>query len=102
MAAEEINYRRFFDVNDLAAIRMELPEVFDATHRLLFELVATGAVTGLRIDHPDGLYLPNEYFEKLQRRVAEALGAEGRASARSGLAAASPSGGPFISWSRRF
>ena len=69
VAAEEINYRRFFDVNDLAAIRMELPEVFDETHRLLLELVATGAVTGLRIDHPDGLYLPNEYFEKLQRRA---------------------------------
>ena len=74
VAAEEINYRRFFDVNDLAAIRMEVPEVFDATHRLLLELVATGAVTGLRIDHPDGLYLPNEYFEKLERRCAKALG----------------------------
>ncbi len=73
VAAEEINYRRFFDVNDLAAIRMELPEVFDAAHRLVLELVATGAVTGLRIDHPDGLYLPNEYFEKLQRRAAPAL-----------------------------
>ena len=74
VAAEEINYRRFFDVNDLAAIRMELPEVFDETHRLLLELVGAGAVTGLRIDHPDGLYLPNEYFEKLQRRCAEARG----------------------------
>jgi (1->4)-alpha-D-glucan 1-alpha-D-glucosylmutase len=74
VAAEEINYRRFFDVNDLAAIRMELPEVFDATHQLLFELMAAGAVTGLRIDHPDGLYLPKEYFEKLQRGCAAALG----------------------------
>jgi (1->4)-alpha-D-glucan 1-alpha-D-glucosylmutase len=73
VAAEEINYRRFFDVNDLAAIRMELPEVFEEAHRLLLELVATRAVTGLRIDHPDGLYLPDEYFEKLQRRAAEAL-----------------------------
>ena len=72
VAAEEINYRRFFDINDLAAIRMELPEVFDETHRLLLELVGSGAVTGLRIDHPDGLYLPNDYFEKLQRRCAEA------------------------------
>src|SRR4030095_3246539 len=87
VAAEEINYRRFFDINDLAAIRMELPEVFDETHRLLFDLVATGAVTGLRIDHPDGLYLPNEYFEKLQRRVAEVLGVEECTSARPGLAA---------------
>jgi (1->4)-alpha-D-glucan 1-alpha-D-glucosylmutase len=73
VAAEEINYRRFFDVNDLAAIRMELPEVFDATHKLLLELVAAGAVTGLRIDHPDGLYLPREYFEKLQRSCAKAV-----------------------------
>jgi (1->4)-alpha-D-glucan 1-alpha-D-glucosylmutase len=76
VAAEEINYRRFFDVNDLAAIRMELPEVFEEAHRLLLELVQEGAVTGLRIDHPDGLYLPNEYFEKLQARAAEALGGE--------------------------
>lgn len=75
VAAEEINYRRFFDVNDLAAIRMELPEVFDDTHGLVLELVGAHAVTGLRIDHPDGLYLPNEYFEKLQRRCAKALNA---------------------------
>ncbi|MEO6872029.1 MAG: malto-oligosyltrehalose synthase, partial [Chthoniobacterales bacterium] len=74
VAAEEINYRRFFDVNDLAAIRVELPEVFDEAHRLLLELVKEGAVTGLRIDHPDGLYLPNEYFEKLQACAAEAMG----------------------------
>jgi (1->4)-alpha-D-glucan 1-alpha-D-glucosylmutase len=73
VAAEEINYRRFFDVNDLAAIRVELPEVFDAAHKLLFELLASGAVTGLRIDHPDGLYRPLEYFEKLQLRCAKAL-----------------------------
>jgi len=73
VAAEEINYRRFFDVNDLAAIRVELPEVFDAAHKLLFELIGSGAVTGLRIDHPDGLYRPFEYFEKLQLRCAKAL-----------------------------
>jgi (1->4)-alpha-D-glucan 1-alpha-D-glucosylmutase len=62
---------------------MELPEVFDATHRLLLELIARGAVTGVRIDHPDGLYLPKEYCEKLQRRSAAAVGiplpADGRA-----------------------
>src|SRR5205814_10350194 len=74
VAAEEINYRRFFDVNDLAAIRVELPKVFDAVHRLLLELVQTRAVTALRIDHPDGLYLPREYFEKIQQRCAKALG----------------------------
>jgi (1->4)-alpha-D-glucan 1-alpha-D-glucosylmutase len=74
VAAEEINYRRFFDVNDLAAIRVELPKVFDAVHRLTLDLVSAGAVTGLRIDHPDGLYLPREYFEKLQQRCSKALG----------------------------
>ena len=74
VAAEEINYRRFFDVNDLAAIRMELPEVFDAAHQLVVDLVRTGAVTALRIDHPDGLYLPKEYLEALQRRCAKTLG----------------------------
>src|SRR5881396_2514292 len=74
VAAEEINYRRFFDVNDLAAIRVELPKVFDAVHRLLLDLVRSRAVTGIRIDHPDGLYLPREYFEKLQQRCAKALG----------------------------
>jgi (1->4)-alpha-D-glucan 1-alpha-D-glucosylmutase len=74
VAAEEINYRRFFDVNDLAAVRVELPKVFDAVHRFLLDLVNAGAVTGLRIDHPDGLYLPGEYFEKLQQRCAKALG----------------------------
>ena len=73
VAAEEINYRRFFDINDLAAIRQEEPEVFEATHKLLFELVRSGAVTGLRIDHPDGLYLPRPYFVKLQNRCAEQL-----------------------------
>jgi (1->4)-alpha-D-glucan 1-alpha-D-glucosylmutase len=67
VAGEEINYRRFFDINDLAAIRMEDPEVFEATHRLLFRLVREGVVTGLRIDHPDGLYDPAEYFRRLQR-----------------------------------
>src|SRR5207249_4032194 len=74
VAAEEINYRRFFDVNDLAAIRMELPEVFDAAHQLVVDLVRSGTVTGLRIDHPDGLYLPKEYLEALQKRCAKVLG----------------------------
>ncbi|HEX4653371.1 MAG TPA: malto-oligosyltrehalose synthase [Candidatus Udaeobacter sp.] len=74
VAAEEINYRRFFDVNDLAAIRVELPKVFEAIHRMVLDLVGARAVTGLRIDHPDGLFLPGEYFEKLQQRSARALG----------------------------
>jgi (1->4)-alpha-D-glucan 1-alpha-D-glucosylmutase len=67
VAGEEINYRRFFDINDLAAVRMEVPEVFAAAHRRLFRLIRDGVVTGLRIDHPDGLYRPAEYFRRLQR-----------------------------------
>jgi (1->4)-alpha-D-glucan 1-alpha-D-glucosylmutase len=74
VAGEEINYRRFFDINELAAIRMEEPEVFAETHRLVFRLVGEGIVTGLRIDHPDGLYAPAEYFQRLQRGAARALG----------------------------
>lgn len=67
VAADEINYRRFFDINHLAAIRMELPEVFQATHRLIFQLLAEGKVTGLRIDHPDGLWNPAHYLRQLQK-----------------------------------
>ncbi len=67
VASEEINYRRFFDINDLAAIRVERPEVFQATHGLLFDLLGDGRVTGLRIDHPDGLWNPPAYFHSLQR-----------------------------------
>jgi (1->4)-alpha-D-glucan 1-alpha-D-glucosylmutase len=66
VATEEINYRRFFDINELAAIRVELPEVFDATHQLAFRLLADGKISGLRIDHPDGLWDPPSYFRKLQ------------------------------------
>ena len=74
VAAEEINYRRFFDVNELAAIRMENPEVFQETHRLILRLVGEGKVTGLRIDHPDGLYDPRRYFLALQReRLAQVV-----------------------------
>ncbi len=65
-AADEINYRRFFDVNELAGLRMERDDVFDATHGLVLELLASGKATGLRIDHPDGLYDPARYFERLQ------------------------------------
>jgi (1->4)-alpha-D-glucan 1-alpha-D-glucosylmutase len=66
VAADEINYRRFFDVNDLAAIRVEDPRVFEAVHRLAARLLEAGDVTGLRIDHPDGLRDPLSYFQKLQ------------------------------------
>jgi (1->4)-alpha-D-glucan 1-alpha-D-glucosylmutase len=67
VAAEEINYRRFFDINDLAAIRIEEPKVLEAVHSKAFELLRAGRVTGLRIDHVDGLFEPRRYLEDLQR-----------------------------------
>ncbi|HJW85885.1 MAG TPA: malto-oligosyltrehalose synthase [Candidatus Brocadiaceae bacterium] len=67
VATEEINYRRFFDINELAAVRMENPAVFHESHKLVFRLIREGKVTGLRVDHPDGLYNPPEYFQRLQR-----------------------------------
>ena len=67
VAAEEINYRRFFDINDLAAIRIEEPKVLEAVHEKAFQLVREGKVTGLRIDHVDGLFDPRRYLEELQR-----------------------------------
>lgn len=73
VAAEEINYRRFFDVNDLAAIRTEDPTVFAATHQLALRLLAKGIVTGLRIDHVDGLYDPAGYLRRLQQAAAIVL-----------------------------
>ncbi len=66
VASDEINYRRFFDINDLAAIRVEDSRVFDAVHRLVGKLFEMGWVTGLRIDHPDGLREPHSYFKSLQ------------------------------------
>ena len=68
VATEEINYRRFFDVNELAALRMELDEVFQETHAALFKMIDAGQINGLRLDHTDGLYDPDAYFEKLQAR----------------------------------
>lgn len=76
VAAEEINYRRFFDINTLAAIRVEIPEVFEAAHSLVFELLSRGDVTGLRIDHIDGLWNPREYLQRLQDRYAQLRGWE--------------------------
>jgi (1->4)-alpha-D-glucan 1-alpha-D-glucosylmutase len=67
VAAEEINYRRFFDINDLAAIRTEDPSVFQQTHELVFRLLCDGVVEGLRIDHIDGLSDPGHYLQDLQR-----------------------------------
>jgi (1->4)-alpha-D-glucan 1-alpha-D-glucosylmutase len=69
VADEELNYRRFFDVDTLAAVRVEDPDVFDATHDLLLRLVADGALDGLRIDHPDGLADPRGYLARLAERT---------------------------------
>ena len=66
VAAEEINYRRFFNINHLAGLRVESPEVFERTHRLLGELIRRGDVQGLRVDHIDGLFDPRAYCERLQ------------------------------------
>lgn len=68
VADEELNYRRFFDVDTLAAIRVEDPEVFDASHELLLELLESGELEGLRIDHPDGLADPRGYVRRLAER----------------------------------
>jgi (1->4)-alpha-D-glucan 1-alpha-D-glucosylmutase len=65
-SAEEINYRRFFDVNDLVGLRMENPEVFRETHGQVRALIATHKVTGLRIDHCDGMFNPRQYLIRLQ------------------------------------
>ena len=66
VATEEINYRRFFDINSLGAIRVEDATVFQMTHRLIFSLVKTGKINGLRVDHADGLRDPEVYFRRLQ------------------------------------
>ena len=68
-ASDEINWRRFFDVNALAGIRVELPSVFEATHATLFRLYAEGLIDGLRVDHVDGLADPRGYCRKLRRRL---------------------------------
>ncbi|HEX5453750.1 MAG TPA: malto-oligosyltrehalose synthase [Stellaceae bacterium] len=69
VAADDINYRRFFNINDLAGLRMELPELFDRTHRLVFRLLQNGTLDGLRIDHIDGLLDPKGYLHRLRRRA---------------------------------
>lgn len=72
VANEELNYRRFFDVGTLAAIRVENPDVFDATHEVLVGLLRDGLVDGLRIDHPDGLADPGGYLDRLAAATDDA------------------------------
>jgi (1->4)-alpha-D-glucan 1-alpha-D-glucosylmutase len=73
VASDEINYRRFFDINDLAGLRIEEAPVFSATHRLVLRLIAEGKLAGLRIDHPDGLYDPAAYYGVLKEEIGVAL-----------------------------
>lgn len=68
VAADEINYRRFFDVNQLAAVCMERPDVFDKAHELLLRMLDDGQIDGMRIDHADGLFDPTAYLWQLQER----------------------------------
>jgi (1->4)-alpha-D-glucan 1-alpha-D-glucosylmutase len=69
VAADDVNYRRFFNINDLAGIRMELPELFDHAHCLVFDLVGRGALDGIRLDHIDGLFDPKAYCLRLREKA---------------------------------
>jgi len=91
VAAHEINYRRFFDINDLASLRMEQPALFEASHGLIRRFLVDDKIQGLRLDHVDGLRDPKEYFERLQRLAASSRGdvkpsglADGRGQAEDG------------------
>ncbi len=79
VASDEINYRRFFDINELAAIRMENRAVFAATHEMILKMIKGGMINGLRIDHVDGLLDPLQYLRRLQRSASESLGERERA-----------------------
>jgi (1->4)-alpha-D-glucan 1-alpha-D-glucosylmutase len=71
-ADQELGYRRFFDVNTLVGVRVERPHVFDATHRRILEWLRDGILDGVRVDHPDGLRDPLQYFMRLRQRSPEA------------------------------
>ena len=71
VGAEELNYRRFFTVNELICLRIEDAQVFEKTHALIDRLVGSGKLTGLRIDHIDGLYAPTEYLERLRAKMGD-------------------------------
>ena len=86
VAADEINYRRFFDINELAAVRVEERPVFTAVHEIVFRLLKQGLVTGLRIDHVDGLLNPEKYLTDVQREAAAAAGRARTLAAAAGTA----------------
>src|SRR5215211_4147868 len=73
---DEINYRRFFDINELVSMQAEKEEVFEDIHEKILEYVKRGWMTGLRIDHVDGLFDPAQYFTRLQQRCTEVLNEE--------------------------
>ncbi len=93
-AFHEINYRRFFDIKELAGLRMEEPAVFTATHGLVLDLIREGKVSGLRLDHVDGLYDPAGYLDKLQ----EAIVVERAAAFQNPVAYAPGSDKPSAEW----
>jgi (1->4)-alpha-D-glucan 1-alpha-D-glucosylmutase len=78
LASSDINYRRFFDVNSLAGLRVEDAETFEAAHRLVRRLIAEGKLQGLRLDHIDGLRDPAQYFQRLRRLIRQAQGGDVR------------------------
>ena len=71
-ADQELGYRRFFDVNTLIGLRMEREHVFEATHSRILQWFENGVLDGVRVDHPDGLRDPQQYFERLRKRAPEA------------------------------
>ena len=78
LASSDINYRRFFDVNSLAGLRVEDATTFNVAHRLVRRLIAEGKLQGLRLDHIDGLYDPAQYFHRLSRLIRQAGGKAAR------------------------
>jgi (1->4)-alpha-D-glucan 1-alpha-D-glucosylmutase len=78
LASSDINYRRFFDVNSLAGLRVEDPGTFEAIHRMVRKLIAEDKLQGLRLDHIDGLRDPAQYFQRLRRSLLKAQGAEAK------------------------
>ncbi len=74
VAGDDINYRRFFNINDLAGLRIELPDVFDHAHRLVVRLLREGVIDGLRIDHIDGLLDPRQYLSRLRELALQVDG----------------------------
>jgi len=99
VAAHEINYRRFFEINDLAALRMERDDLFETAHHLILALIAEGRIQGIRLDHVDGLWDPASYFRRLQADVGAAMArgvAAGRVAPYAGVSEETPLGvSPF-------